>query len=115
MSQRGATEHWLRDFAGNRFSTVLSESGGGLFERFGLMQFELALAVEGDSLALPVRGGRILGIPLPSKLLPVSISREFVVDGRFHFDVELLLPIVGLRIVRYQGWLTIDDACCSPR
>ena len=38
-------------------------------------------------------------------MLPVSVAREHVSDGRFRFDVELLAPLTKRRMVRYRGWL----------
>ena len=36
------------------------------------------------------------GLALPARLTPVSRTREFERDGRFHFDVEISHPLVGL-------------------
>ncbi len=46
----------------------------------------------------------LLGLPLPRALGPIAIAYESAEDGRFHFHVEIRLPLVGL-LVRYQGWL----------
>ena len=63
---------------------------------------------------LPVRRGWCLGIPIPRALLPWSDSREFAVDGRFHFDVALGAPLGGGLIVRYRGTVTPDRQAASP-
>lgn len=98
-------ERWIRDFGGKRFATTLSDSRGALCERFGLLGFDIALCVRDESLHFPIGNVRLLGMRLPAFLQPVSNSREYVEDGRFHFDVELSLPISRKRIVRYCGWL----------
>ena len=45
---------------------------------------------------------------MPSLLLPKSCTREFAVDGVFHFDVGLYAPLTGSLIVRYRGCLRPD-------
>ncbi|MGL4310575.1 MAG: DUF4166 domain-containing protein [Paracoccaceae bacterium] len=125
MQRRGdavqnATETWLRDFGGQRFRSVLrgGRNGRGVRERFGILSFDIALAVRGDRLAYPVTGGRVLGLPLPRVLLPVSETTEHVDErGRACFDVALSHPLTG-PIVRYRGWLEPaprgDDAPINP-
>jgi hypothetical protein len=34
------------------------------------------------------------------------VSRAYVADGRFHFDVRLTALLAGATVVHYQGWLT---------
>ena len=54
---------------------------------------------------MPVIGWRIGRMRLPLFLAPKSETREFSGDdGRFHFDVAIRLPIVGL-LAHYRGWL----------
>jgi Domain of unknown function (DUF4166) len=59
-------------------------------------------------LHLWVLRGWFLGIPIPRLLLPRSESREFELDGAFHFDVALLAPLGGGLIVRYRGTVSPD-------
>ena len=49
-------------------------------------------------------GGSLFGIPLPLWLAPTTTAHEEIVDGRFHFDVEIGHPLTGM-IVLYRGWL----------
>jgi hypothetical protein len=109
-TRRGET--WERNFAGRRFRSFLTASPrpSHCRERFGPLTCELELPVKDAALRLPVRRGWLLGIPLPSLLLPGSCSREFAVDDRFHFDVGLYAPLTGGLIVRYRGWLEPDAA-----
>jgi hypothetical protein len=45
-------------------------------------------------------------------MLPRGIAREYEANGRFHFDVPIALPLIGL-LVHYRGWL---EACShDPR
>jgi hypothetical protein len=47
---------------------------------------------------------RVLSIPLPRRLHPCVRTFENQRDGRYRFEVEAHLPLVGL-LVRYAGWL----------
>jgi hypothetical protein len=103
-------EVWERNFAGRVFRSYLTPSHRSFHyrERFFAFTYEQELPVHGQSLHLPVRRGWFLGIPLPAFLLPASESREYDVDGLFHFDVGLYAPLRGGLIVRYQGCVTPD-------
>ena len=101
-------EVWRRDFAGATFASEQREGAGRdthlIVERFGPLAFGLALVVDSDKLRLVPRTWRLLGIPMPAALMPYGEAFETAVDGRFHFNVEIRLPLVG-RIVRYRGVL----------
>ncbi|WP_306142888.1 DUF4166 domain-containing protein [Roseibium sp. MMSF_3412] len=109
IERRGHTEVWCRDFGGNAFKSVLclrdTEQRGHITERFGVMAFDIDLQLEDGRLHFPVSRGRILGLPMPRAVLPVSQASEFETDGHFHFDVQVSLPGVGV-LVRYQGHLS---------
>jgi hypothetical protein len=104
----GVCEIWRRDFAGRKFSSTqfVGEKSWAylLCERFGPIRFGIALAAEGERLTLVLRRWSLFGVPLPLWLAPRSEAFEHVQDGRFHFHVEIGLPLVG-RLVRYRGWL----------
>jgi hypothetical protein len=106
--RRGAEEVWTRIFAGRPFRSVQSEGRGRserlLEERFGPFSFGLALVVDAGRLRLVPRRWRFLGLPLPLALAPKGEAHEHADDGRFHFHVEIALPVIG-RIVRYRGHL----------
>ena len=97
-------ETWERNFAGKVFRSYLTPAGKHHYrERFWAFTYEQELPVDGDGLHFPVRRGWFLGVPLPKFLLPRSDSREFDVNGKFHFDVQLKAPLTGTLIVRYRG------------
>lgn len=102
-----AGELWERNFAGRRFRSVCGPASGRhrYRERFGPFVYELELPVEAGAMRFLIRKGWCFGIPLPQRLLPGSETREYVADGRFHFDVALSAPVTGNLIVRYRGWL----------
>lgn len=105
-----AGEIWRRSFAGRSFRSFQWEDrdrdGRLLRERFGVLDFDLALAFDGARLNLVPRRWNLLGVPLPRALAPTGEAYEYVEDGRFHFHVEIAHPLTGL-IVRYRGWLTL--------
>lgn len=51
----------------------------------------------------------LAGVPLPMRLAPHTIAREWQQDGAFHFHVALALPVIG-DVVSYSGWLKPDQA-----
>ncbi|MFI5011782.1 MAG: DUF4166 domain-containing protein [Hyphomicrobiales bacterium] len=108
FESRGGTELWRRNLAGRIFSSLRSAGRGRadrlLRERFGPFAFDLALVIDKGRLDLVTRGWSFLGIPLPRVLAPRGEAYEFAEDGKFHFHVEIGLPVAGL-IVRYRGWL----------
>ena len=106
-------EHWQRTFAGRSFASI-QEQGRGRFERllcerFGPLNFGMALVLEDGRMRLVVRRWSVFGIPMPLALAPRGNAYEFAQDGRFHFHVEIGHPFTGL-IVRYRGWLSRMDA-----
>lgn len=109
-------EIWQRDFGGRTFSSLLTPSPKPhhIRERFGPFTFEQGLPIEMGAMRLDVERGWFLGIPLPRWALPRSEAREFVEDGRFHFDVALSLPVLGSLIVRYRGSLEPSGEATGP-
>lgn len=97
-------EIWTRAFGASVFRSVQDERGGLLRERAGPVTFLFALQASGEGLVLILRGVRVFGMPLPRFAHPRVRTFESERDGRYRFEVEGSLPLVGL-IVRYAGWL----------
>ncbi len=99
-------EIWQRNFGGCRFASRLRYEGGNVVsERFGPFDILLGLSAENSEVRMPVTGWRIGRMKLPLFLAPTSDTREFAGDdGRFHFDVRIGLPLIGL-LAHYRGWL----------
>jgi len=63
MHRKGDAEHWLRDFGGKRFRSVMTWAGdGAVWERFGPFRFEIPFTVQGGKLGYPVRRARLFGV-----------------------------------------------------
>lgn len=107
-TERGET--WERNFAGRVFRSYLTPADAlyRYCERFWLFNYEQDLPVRDGALFLCVRRGWFFGIPIPRPFLPESDSREFAVDGGFHFDISVSAPLGGGLIVRYRGQLSPD-------
>ncbi|HYI40612.1 MAG TPA: DUF4166 domain-containing protein [Allosphingosinicella sp.] len=110
FAERGGTERWTRDFSGRSFSSRLSERDGRLTERFGVLRFAFELPsgkagpCDEAGLRMVIRRWWLGPLPLPLFLAPRSEAREWEEGGRFHFDVPIALPLLGL-LVHYRGWL----------
>jgi hypothetical protein len=100
----GGTELWERRFGEAVFRSLQFERHGLLRERVGWVTLLFALEVSEAGLSLLPRGVRFLGVPLPPLLVPKVRTMESERDGRYRFEVEGSLPLVGL-LVRYEGWL----------
>lgn len=104
-------EIWIRRFGKHAFSSELGPGPKGtLTERFGPLRFHFAIAVEGDgSLSMHLRGWSVFGVPIPLRWAPTIAAHEFGLNGRFHFDVGVSMPLIG-PVVHYQGWLSGEAA-----
>ncbi len=100
----GTSEIWARQFGAALFRSVQYDKDGLLRERVGPSTFVFSPRASADGLALKLDGFRLLGIPLPRFLRPSVRTFESERHGRYHFEVELHLPMFGL-LIRYSGWL----------
>ena len=99
-------ETWTRHFGDHKLVSHLSCGPKGLREKFGIITFDIGLLASPKGLEYPVARGRMLGVPLPRFALPISITKEHEVEGRFHFDVQVYAPLTKAHMVTYKGWLT---------
>lgn len=100
-------EMWERTFHGRKMRST-QEVGTGprahmIVERFGPVAVNLAYYQDGEHMRVDTKGWRFFGLPLPRWLGPSGDVYEMAKNGKFHFHVDLRLPIIG-RIVRYIGW-----------
>jgi hypothetical protein len=114
FAEREGKERWTRDFSGRTFSSVLSQRGDRLTERFGALSFDFDLPSDGTGLRMILRRWRLGPLPLPLFLAPKSEAREWEEGERFHFDVPIALPVLG-PLVHYRGWLEpVDGVKARP-
>ncbi len=104
FAERDGVERWTRFFSGRAFSSELAEQGGLLTERFGPIRFAFDLPSDETGLRMAIRRWWLGPVPLPLVLAPRCGAREWEEGGRFHFDVAIALPWLGL-LVHYRGWL----------
>ena len=109
MCEEEGVETWRRDFGGACFESRLSQDGDLLVERFGALRFAMELRPRPGGLSMHFRRWWVGPLRMPLFLAPRGIATEREVDGRFHFDVPIALPLVGL-LVHYRGWLTPAEA-----
>lgn len=109
MERRGKVEHWLRCFGRWHFKSTLFApihiEREHICEQFGPIRFLLRLPSSAAGLEMPIVRAWVFGLPIPRWLSPTSKTYERVDRfGRFAFDVDISLPVVG-RLIRYRGWL----------
>ncbi len=99
-------EIWTRTIDGKVFRSTLSKGPNPceIYERFGPIKFKMKFRIEDEKLHYDIVSAKMLGVPFPKFLLPKSVTHERVEDGKFIFDVEIRLPLLG-RLIAYKGWL----------
>lgn len=98
---------WRRDFDGHVTRSRLScnSAKDRVIERFGPIRLTLSLRADAGRLRISVERLRVLGLPMPRALIPLSNTTESQdPDGTFCFDVAARLPWGGL-LIRYAGTL----------
>lgn len=107
-----AGERWLRRFGQRPMRSTLAGSeqfANALEERLGPARFTFELGVVDARLHWIAREVRVFGISLPLRWfrgVRASCGGEL---GRYAFDIDVSLPLVG-RLVAYSGWLEPIDA-----
>ena len=97
-------EHWTHIFFGSTMASTLSVIDGKLVEHLGAAKLCFTLAAEDGNLRMGLAGMSFLGIPCPRWLMPRIVAEESEQLGRFCFNVEAHVPLVG-RVVSYRGFL----------
>ncbi|MDE2280663.1 MAG: DUF4166 domain-containing protein [Xanthomonadaceae bacterium] len=107
--ERYAThERWNRRFLRDSMhSTLRAGNDGQLLERLGPATLRFALRRDSDAIDWQLRGVYLLGLPLPRMLCGTVLSRSAMRDGRYAFDIDARLPLVG-QLIAYRGWLEIE-------
>lgn len=99
-------ETWSRRFGSKAaMRSRLRPRAGLLEEPRGPLTFRFDLHVHDGVLHWHVVRVRLFGaLPLPASWFDGVQCRESEVDGRYAFEVDAVLPLIG-RVVRYTGWL----------
>jgi NAD(P)-dependent dehydrogenase (short-subunit alcohol dehydrogenase family) len=103
--------HWVRNFAGRVFASrfITEPDGALLVEHTGPMRFGFHLTVENGCIVMAFRRWWLWRLPLPAALGPrVTASEGVDEQGRYRFDVQVALPIIG-DLVSYRGFLSPRD------
>lgn len=103
-------ESIMRNYGGSILTTHQALAPGStagqrlLLERFGPMK--LFIRLEGDEAGITFHLQRcsLLGLPLPAFLAPRLTARERVTGGKYHYFVQVALPLLG-RLIEYEGFL----------
>ena len=109
IEREGNREIWMRNFSGSTMRSMLDPVRGRLRERLGAMAFLFDLHRDGDAIDWKLRGTRLLGIPMPRWMSGEVLSRSGSRDGRYAFEVDVQMALIGT-LVSYRGWLEIIDA-----
>jgi hypothetical protein len=97
---------WIRHFPPRPMRSRLHAEGGLLCERMGAATFAFRLEGDAGGTRWHVARVRALGVPLPLHWFRGMSAREYAQDGRYRFDVEVSLPMIG-HLVAYRGWLDV--------
>ena len=106
IERHGKREVWTRRFASRRMRSTLGRRTGSplLYEQLGPARLGFALRRDGDDIDWQLRSLHVLGLPLPRALHGKVLSRSGIRDSRYHFSVDVRLPLLG-QLIGYQGWL----------
>jgi len=101
-------EQWTRRFArGCMRSTLHPDGSTSLRERLGPVALHFTLRCDDNAIDWQLHHVTLLGLPLPRALCGQVLSRSGARDGRYTFDIDVHLPLLG-QLVAYRGWLEID-------
>lgn len=102
---------WKREFAGtnrkmlSRFSPIGCYPEGCWRESTGNIDIDLGVDIRGGGWYWIQRDIRILGVPVPSFMMPTSSAYKTIVDGKYEFGVNFYYPKLGT-LLDYRGLLS---------
>ena len=105
--QDGDGEVWRRRFGNDDFASHLTphrHKPGHIIERKGGVSAIIGLEPGPEGLRWRVESFRLFGLPLPPFLAPDVEAVERDIGGRYHFEMTITLPLLGL-FIAYEGWL----------
>ncbi len=110
IDSQGERETWRRDFNGVPMTSRLRLDAGQLQEWLGPMRFRFRLYRIDNDLHWIAESAKIFGLlPLPASWVEEVKCRESGADDRYQFLVDARLPLIG-SLIRYEGWLVLDES-----
>jgi len=106
IERHGTREIWTRRFTDRRMQSTLDRRPDSplLYERLGPATLGFVLHRDGDTIDWQLSSLHVFGVPMPRALRGKVLSRSGVRDGRYHFSVDVRLPVLG-QLIAYAGWL----------
>jgi len=99
-------ERWTRRFPHMTMRSRMRAIDGQLVEHLGPLAFRFRLHAVDGALTMELKRMTVFGMPLPRWFAPSIRARETGREGRFHFEVEASLPLLG-RVTAYEGHLVL--------
>jgi hypothetical protein len=108
IERHSTHERWTRRFErGYMQSTLRRGKDLCLHERLGPVTLRFSLQRQGEAIDWQLRRASVLGLPLPPALCGKVVSRSGAHQGRYTFDINVHVPLLG-QLIAYRGWLEID-------
>lgn len=97
---------WIRNFDGLIMESSFHLREGYLIENLGPLSLSTKAAVQDGRLNYHFMGTKIFGIPLPKIFSPNIVAYEEERDGRYFFQLEVKMFLVGL-VIAYGGEMEV--------
>lgn len=101
---RGEERIWNRCFNGRRFASVHRFDAHALYERFGPIEIQFKLQLDGQELSYRSQNVRCFGLSVPRLLRPSVLAVVAEADKGWTVDVQVDMARWGL-ICRYRAVL----------
>lgn len=99
----GEGETWTRHFGNSRpMRSHLHARDGLLLERLGPVRLRFRLREKSCAIVWELESVSFFGIPAPRRWFAATAARSFEENGRYCFEVDVALPIVG-HLIGYRG------------
>ena len=103
--------HWNRRFNhGSAFRSLFTPVGvfpsGHWLERSGFITLALQVKIVNGGWHWQLMRSSVFGVSLPRWAVPRTIAYKEIVQGRYHFSVEIVLPLLG-KVLSYRGNLEL--------
>ncbi len=103
----GKAESLLRDYGSEKFVSHFADhpEPGVLYEIFGPLWFEVECVCTEEGIDMDLRKCQLWNtVWVPLFFLPRTDATERISGGKYQFDVDISLPLIG-RVIWYKGVL----------